>query len=194
MKPEPLQRDGEQKAEERSQSDEGLTEPVLLQNPNPKDRNQSDQRNNKRFSEPTSMICRTQMLAQEVVLVPLPSSQDIRYRLDSQYRSREAALLLFQLWSDVRSRALSPKTRSNPEQLEKECSRSTVSSVTGEEWVSCAGANTPGGAARGPTCEPDSPVLPPQVFPQQDQLLLRPLRLQLLLQPGGQLQVLTGRV
>lgn len=63
--------------------------------------------------------------------VPFPSSQDIRYCLDSQYCSSERALLLFQVLSAVLRRAFSPKIRSIPEQLLKECSRSTVDSVTG---------------------------------------------------------------
>ena len=68
--------------------------------------------------------------------VPLPSSQDIRYCLDSQYCSSERALLLFQVLSAVLRRAFSPKIRSIPEQLLKECSRSTVDSVTGGQQSS----------------------------------------------------------
>lgn len=54
------------------------------------------------------------------IFVPLPSSQDIVYCLDSQYCSSERALLLFQLLSDFLSRAFSPKISSSPEQLVKE--------------------------------------------------------------------------
>lgn len=43
------------------------------------------------------------------------------------------------------------------------------------------------------TCELDSSVLPLQIFSQQDQLLLSPVGLQLLLQPRGQVQFTTGR-
>lgn len=55
------------------------------------------------------------------------------YCLDSQYCSRERALLLFQLLSAVLSRALRPKISSKPVQLVKECSMSTVSSETQED-------------------------------------------------------------
>lgn len=58
----------------------------------------------------------------------MPSSQDMLYRWASQYCSRERALLLFHVLSAVLSRAFSPKTRCNPEQLVKACSRSMVHS------------------------------------------------------------------
>lgn len=67
----------------------------------------------------------------QAIIVPLPSSQDILYCLDSQYCIRDLALLLFHTLSAVLSSAFSPKIRSIPEQLAKEYSRSTVCSAKG---------------------------------------------------------------
>jgi len=119
----------------------------------------------------------------------------MRYCLDSQYCSSVRALLLFQLLSDVLSRALRPKIRSKPAQLLKECSRSTVSSETEKHsqrmlWVSVVTPSEP----LGPTWVLDPVIFPLQLLHHQDLLLLTPVLFQLLLEPPGKLHDVTGLI